>query len=74
MMKKKKKKYSVSDSFELPEDLDRRFDSKKYSYFRNTYENIDMSKILTAVQKLEEELDITFSDDSFDGSIFSHFI
>ena len=59
------KKYSVSDSFELPEDLDRRFDSKKYSYFRNTYENIDMSKILTAVQKLEEELDITFSDDSF---------
>ena len=59
------KKYSVSDSFELPEDLDRRFDSKKYSYFRNTYENIDMSKILAAVQRLEEELGITFSDDSF---------
>ncbi|MCP1223199.1 transcription antiterminator [Sebaldella sp. S0638] len=59
------KKYSVSDSFEPPENLDRRLDSKKYSYFKNTYENIDMSKILTAVQKLEEELNITFADDSF---------
>lgn len=59
------KKYLISNSFELPENLDRRIDSSKYSYFKNTYENIDMEKILKAVQKLEEELNITFADDSF---------
>ena len=59
------KKYSDTKSFELPENIDRRIDNKKFSYFMNTYINVDLLKIQEALQKLEEELDVTFSDDSF---------